>query len=86
MGSKCRTVLERPAVVLRVRDFHAIGMEGFERGNHLFEVVDVLPVNDQVDSEGDAAYAVANPVRASSSLCAWARAPAIQLAGPSLES
>jgi len=32
-------------------------MEGFERGNHLFEVVDILPVNDQVHSERDAAFA-----------------------------
>ena len=32
-------------------------MERFERDNHLFEVLDVLPVNHQVYSEGDAMLA-----------------------------
>ena len=36
-------------------------MERFERGNHLFQVIDVLPVHDQVYGEGDAM--LANPLR-----------------------
>ena len=56
---QCRAVLKRPTVVLRVRDFHAIGMERFERGNHLFQVIDVLAMDDQVYREGDAV--LANP-------------------------
>ena len=87
-GQQCRPVLERPAVVLRVRDLHAIGMERFERGNHFLEVFDVLPVNDEVYCECDATLAdlISRIQPASSILCACARAPAIQFAGPSLES
>ena len=42
---------------MRVRDFHAIGMERFQRNHHFFEVVDVLPVNDEVSGERDAMFA-----------------------------
>jgi len=48
-----RAVLERPAVILRVRNLHAIGAEGLERGNHRFEVIDILPMNDEIYGEGD---------------------------------
>ena len=37
-----------------MRDLHAIGLKRFERGDHLFEMIDVLPVHDQVHGEGDA--------------------------------
>src|SRR5271163_1093451 len=56
-GQQCRAILKRPAVVLRVRDFHAIGMKRFQRGDHLFEVINVLAVNNQIGSEGDAMFA-----------------------------
>jgi len=37
-----------------MRNFHPIGMERFERGNHFLEVIDVLPMNNQVCGERDA--------------------------------
>jgi len=56
-----RPVLERPSVILRVGDFHAVGMESFECGNHLLQVIDVLTVHHQVSGESNAM--LVNPSR-----------------------
>ena len=52
-GQQRGAVLQCPAVILRVGDFHALGRELLDESDHLFEVIDVLPVHHKIDGERD---------------------------------
>ncbi len=44
-GQQCGAILQRPTVILSVGDFHALGSEVLDEGDHLIKVIDVLPVH-----------------------------------------
>jgi hypothetical protein len=44
---------QRPAVILRVGDLHALGRELLDESDHLLDVIDVLPVYDKIHGERD---------------------------------
>ena len=52
-GQQRGAVPQCPAVILRVGDLHALGRELLDERDHLFEVVDVLPVDDKIHGERD---------------------------------
>ncbi len=54
VGSEGGAVFERPSVILSVGDLDAIRPQLFQERNHFFQVIEVLPVDHQVCSEGDA--------------------------------
>ena len=49
---QCVHILRSPTVVLDVRDFQSLRLQRLGKGNHLFEMIHVLPVNHHVDGEG----------------------------------
>ena len=44
---------QRPSVVLRVRDLHSLRVQLLDEGDHLFQMIEILPMHDQVHGEGD---------------------------------
>ncbi len=52
-GQQRRAVLQGPAVILGVGDFHAFGRELLDKSDHLTQMIDVLPVHDEIHGERD---------------------------------
>src|SRR5882762_2525149 len=50
-GHQRGAVLQRPPVVLNVRNLHAVWPQSFEEANGFVEVIEILPMNDQIDRE-----------------------------------
>ena len=48
-------ILQRPAVILRVGNLHPFRLQLLDELDHLLDVVEVLPMHDQVHGEGHAA-------------------------------
>ena len=50
---QCGAIFQSPTVILRVGDFHTLRRQLLDEGNHLFQVVNVLPVDNKVYGEGN---------------------------------
>ena len=46
-------ISQRPAVILRVSDLHALRIQLLDERDHLFQMVEILAVHDQVYGERD---------------------------------
>ena len=52
-GQERGAVGQGPSVVLRVGDLDALGIQLLDEGDHLFEMIEILPVHDEIYGERD---------------------------------
>ena len=71
-GQQALAIGERPSVILHVGKLHAGGAGGFGEGQHFRELIDVAPVDYEVEGDGDAA--TFQPLEHAKFLCVGLRA------------
>ena len=53
LGSRRGAIPQCPAIILGVRDLHALGRELLDEADHLIDMIDILPVHNEIDGERD---------------------------------